>query len=240
MSDTASDTSLSGRIRACGVLPVVALPDPTIAVLLARTLVNAGIPSVEVTFRAQGAPQAIAAIRAEMPTVLVAAGTVLTVGQAGEALDAGAEVIVTPGTSVRVVEYVLARDALIIPGVATPSDILMNLDLGITLQKLFPAGVLGGVAFLRAIYGPFPGVMFMPTGGISAATLGQYLREPNVLACGGTWIASPKAIASHDWIAIGKAAHEAALIAREVRTSERSGSDSRGADEAGAQVGRGS
>lgn len=211
-----------GALASCGVIPVVRLPRVELAVPLALVLRDAGLPCLEVTFRAVGAGEAIAAIRRHVPQVVVGAGTVLTVEQASEAIDAGAAFVVAPGTNPAVVEHVVARGTPMIPGVATPSEIESNLARGIATMKLFPAEVLGGVAFLRAVHGPYPGVRFVPTGGVSAANLAAYLAVPNVLACGGTWIAPSDRLEAGDLEAVAATAAKAASIVRRVRSEERS------------------
>ncbi|HEY6013149.1 MAG TPA: bifunctional 4-hydroxy-2-oxoglutarate aldolase/2-dehydro-3-deoxy-phosphogluconate aldolase [Candidatus Limnocylindrales bacterium] len=177
------------RLRAAGVVLVLRPPEPPLAEAIASTLLAAGIGAVEVTFRAAGAAAAIQRIRTAVPGLLVGAGTVLTRAQASEALEAGAEFVVAPGSSPDVIEAVLDAGVPMIPGVATPTEVEANLARGLTLLKLFPAEVIGGIGMLRALRGPYPGVRFVPTGGIGPANLGSYLAEPNVIACGGSWLA---------------------------------------------------
>jgi 2-dehydro-3-deoxyphosphogluconate aldolase/(4S)-4-hydroxy-2-oxoglutarate aldolase len=238
MGTSTATLALEDKLRACGVLPVVALPRAQDATHLAGILVDAGIPGMEVTFRAAGAPEAIDAIRGTYSSLLVVAGTVLTTEQARAALDAGAQAIVAPGTDPEVIEYVRSREALMVPGVATPSEILVNLRRGIGIVKLFPAEVLGGVGFLRAMHGPFPSVRFVPTGGVTQRNLEGYLSEPNVLACGGTWIAPAGLLAERDWAAIEEMARAAAAIVRKVRpladgSAPRAGSHAQGVPQEG-------
>jgi 2-dehydro-3-deoxyphosphogluconate aldolase/(4S)-4-hydroxy-2-oxoglutarate aldolase len=219
----AGDADPFAVIAACGVVPVVRLPRVELAVPLAETLRDAGLACLEVTFRAAGAAEAIRSIRRAVPDVLVGAGTVLTVRQAAEALDAGATFIVAPGTSPAVVESVLAAGAAMLPGVATPSEIEANLGRGLSTMKLFPAEVLGGAAFLRAVHGPYPAVRFVPTGGISAANLADYLALPNVAAVGGTWIAPSDRLEAGDLDAVARAAAEAVAIVVAARGSASAG-----------------
>ena len=184
---------------------------------LARALLEAGLPCLEITFRAEGAADAIAAIRHEVPEVLVGAGTVLDVAQAADALAAGACFVVAPGTSPSVVEHVTARGILMLPGVATPTEIQANLARGLDTLKLFPAEVVGGIAFLKAVHGPYPGVRFVPTGGVSSANLAAYLALPNVLACGGTWIAPSERLMTGDLAWVRERAAEAAATVAATR-----------------------
>ena len=164
-------------------------PEPPLAEAIASTLLRSGIGAIEVTFRAAGAAAAIERIRTAVPGMLVGAGTVLTRAQAVEALGAGAEFVVAPGSNADVIGTVLDAGVPMIPGVATPTEVEANLARGLTLLKLFPAEVIGGIGMLRALRGPYPGVRFVPTGGIGPANLGSYLAEPNVVACGGSWLA---------------------------------------------------
>lgn len=171
-----------------GIIPVIRLERVEDAVPLARALLEGGIPVAEVTFRTEAAAAGIAAIRRELPQVLVGAGTVLTPDQAAAAVDAGAQFVVSPGSNGRVIERVLAAGIPMIPGVATPTEIEAALERGLQVLKLFPAEVLGGLAMLKALSGPYPQVKFIPTGGISGANLESYLRQKNVLAVGGSWM----------------------------------------------------
>lgn len=211
------DVGVLGSLARCGVIPIVRLPRVEVAIPLARALRDAGLPCLEVTFRAAGAAEAIRAIREHVPDVLVGAGTVLKVEQASEALDAGAAFVVAPGTNPLVIEYVRSRGALMIPGVATPSEIEANLARGIDTLKLFPAEVIGGIGFLKAVHAPYPAVRFIPTGGVSAANLATYLAQPNVAACGGTWIAPSAALESGDLADIAATAQAAAEVVRQTR-----------------------
>lgn len=206
--------SLLQRLKALGILPVVKVGDAAQAPDLARALCRGGLPAAEVTFRTPAAAAAIAAIRREVPEVWVAAGTVRTVGQAQAALEAGAQAIVSPGTNPDVVRYCQGRNAPVIPGCATPTEIEAAAALGLTTFKLFPAEVAGGVALLRALYGPYPDVAFLPTGGISPGNVAAYLAQPNVLACGGTWMAPEALLRAGDFERIEQLAREAAALRR--------------------------
>lgn len=207
------------RIHACGVIPVVLPPIPAVASTLGETLVEAGLPCIEVTFRADGAAQAIERIRAGVPAMLVGAGTVLTLAQARAAIDAGAQFLVSPGTNPEVVDLALREGVPIFPGVATPTEIEANLARGLDVLKLFPAEVLGGVRFLKAVIGPYRAVRFLPTGGIVPGNLGEYLAQPNVIACGGTWIAPPATVEAGNLDAVAQQAREAAGLVRAARAA---------------------
>jgi len=208
---------VNSALRAHGVIPVVQFSDPVLAVPLVDLLVDAGLPCIEITFRAPGAERAIQLVRTQRPEVLVGAGTVLTLAQADAALDAGAQFVVAPGTNPRVVEHVLARGGVMLPGIATPSEIEANLRRGIDVLKFFPAESLGGIGFLRSVHGPFPEVSFVPSGGLSAANLPAYLALANVTAVGGTWIAPRSLLEAGDLESITQAAREAVAIVQHAR-----------------------
>ena len=197
------------------IVPVVVLEELETAVPVALALAEGGLPVAEVTFRTAVAADAIGRIAAETD-VLVGAGTVVRPEQVDEAVAAGARFIVTPGLSLRVIERCRELDVLVIPGVATATEVIAALDQGLDLLKLFPAEAAGGVALLRALRGPFPDVRFVPTGGISAANAASYLALPSVAAVGGSWMVAPELIAARDFAAITRLAREAATLAAEV------------------------
>ena len=176
------------RIEQLGIVPVVKIDDAGQAVPLARALLGGGLPVAEITFRTEAAEDAIRNIVAQVPDMLVGAGTVLTTDQAKRAIDAGVRFIVTPGLSPKVVEFCLEREMPVTPGVATPTDIQTALELGLDILKFFPAEAFGGLSTLKALSAPFGAVRFIPTGGISADNLVDYLMFPKVLACGGSWM----------------------------------------------------
>lgn len=219
------DVTVLDRLGRCGLVPVVPPPSPLVAVELAAALVEAGLPCVEITFRAEGAPEAIERIRAAAPAMTVGAGTVLTVEQVRAAIGAGAQFLVAPGTNPVVVEMAQREGIPILPGVATPSEIEANLARGIGVMKLFPAEVLGGVRFLKAVYGPYRAAMFVPTGGIDTANLAQYLAQPNVLACGGSWMVPPAALAAGDLGSVIRLASEAVELVRAARAARAPGGE---------------
>lgn len=151
------------RIAASGLVPVVRIERAADAPALARTLAAAGLPCIEITFRTDAAADAIRAIRAEAPDVLVGAGTVVSVDQLERALDAGASFIASPGLQADVVQICQARSAPVLPGVYTPTEIMRAMDLGLSVMKLFPASSAGGPAYLQALAGPFPTRQLSPS-----------------------------------------------------------------------------
>ena len=166
------------------VIPVVVIDDADEAVPLARELVAAGMPAIEITLRTPAAIEAIANVASDVPEARVGAGTVLTPRQGEDALAAGAGFLVSPGATPALLDAGLP----LLAGVATPSDVMALLERGITAAKFFPAEASGGVAALRAFAGPFPQVRFCPTGGIDAAKAPAYLALPNVACVGGSWM----------------------------------------------------
>lgn len=182
-----SDTDILDRLGAHRLVPVVVLDDAAHADPLAAALVAGGLPVAEVTFRTAAAPDAIRAMSAR-GDVLVGAGTVLTVTQVDQAVAAGAEFVVSPGTSRAVVERCHEHGVLALPGAVTATEVMAALELGVTTVKFFPAGTSGGAAAVAALAAPFGGVGFVPTGGIGPGNLAEYLALPSVRAVGGSWM----------------------------------------------------
>jgi 2-dehydro-3-deoxyphosphogluconate aldolase/(4S)-4-hydroxy-2-oxoglutarate aldolase len=206
-------TQLSARLETLRVVPVVTIEDARDAAGLAGALAAAGLPIAEITFRTDAAAEAIANIRAARPDLLVGAGTVLDRSTVDRALDAGAEFIVAPGFNPAMVTHAIARGVAVVPGVVTPSEIEAAMSLGLRLLKFFPAEASGGPDYLSALRATYPGVRFMPTGGVKPSNLASYLALCNVIAAGGTWIATSDAIRSQRWDEIARLAAEAVSIA---------------------------
>jgi 2-dehydro-3-deoxyphosphogluconate aldolase / (4S)-4-hydroxy-2-oxoglutarate aldolase len=194
------------------VMPVVVVEDVASAVPLARALVAGGLPAVELTLRTPAALDAIRAIAAEVPEILVGAGTVLDPGQAKGAADAGARFLVSPGATPTLLAGMADTGLPFLPGTATVSEVMAVLEAGLTEMKFFPAEASGGVAFLKAVAGPVPAARFCPTGGITAASAPSYLALPNVGCVGGTWITLPNAVAAGDWARVEELARAAAAL----------------------------
>ena len=202
-----SDT-LARYARTAPVIPVVTIEDPALAVPLARTLVEAGLPVVEVTLRTRRALAAIEAIARDVPDAIVAAGTVHWSDQINNVVDAGAHFIVTPGTTEHLREELAGAPIPAMPGCATVS----LCDHGFGIVKFFPAGPSGGVGWLRAVSAPIPFISFCPTGGIDLTSAPDYLALPNVVCVGGSWMVPKEAVAAGDWATIGRLAREAASL----------------------------
>ena len=197
------------QICRIGIIPVIAIDDAKKAVPLARSLVEGGLPAAEVTFRTCAAEEAMRAIAAEVPEMLLGAGTVLNHEQVDRALAAGAKFIVSPGFNPDTVRYVKAKGGLILPGTATPGEMEQAMAFGLEAVKFFPAEQNGGVAKLKAIAGPYKALKWMPTGGVSAKNLMDYLSFDQVVACGGTWMVKKDLIEAENWAEITRLTREA-------------------------------
>ena len=190
--------SLTDRLHQLRLLPVIALNRAEQAEPLGQTLLAAGLPAAEITFRTPVAAEAIRRLRAAFPELLIAAGTILTPAQVDTALAAGADFIVSPGLNPTTVRHCQQQGIPIIPGVNNPSQVEQALELGLSTLKFFPAEASGGIAMLKALSAVYP-VQFMPTGGISPANVEKYLALPSVIACGGTWMVPNDLIDQGDW-----------------------------------------
>lgn len=205
------------RINQIGIVPVVILEDAKDALPLAEALCAGGLPCAEVTFRTDAAEESIRIMAREFPEMLVGAGTVLTTEQADRAAAAGAKFLVSPGLNPRIVKYCVEKGILITPGCSNPSDIEQALENGLEVVKFFPAEPAGGLKMIKAMAAPYVGVKFMPTGGINAENVRDYLSYDRVLACGGSWMVKDSLIKAEDFDKIAALAKEAAGIVKEVR-----------------------
>ncbi len=210
MSD--ANAALVGRIAAFGLVPVIKLEDAAQSVPLADALCRGGLPVAEVTFRTAAAAESIRRIRDAHPEMCVGAGTVLSVEQAEKALAAGAEFVVTPGFNRPVVEFCLGRGLPVVPGCSGPTDMEMALGYGLSSVKFFPAEASGGLAALKAMAAPYGSLRFMPTGGIDAKNLRDYLAYDRVFACGGSWFVKEDLLAAGDFAAVEKLTAEAVAL----------------------------
>ncbi|MEV7154240.1 MULTISPECIES: bifunctional 4-hydroxy-2-oxoglutarate aldolase/2-dehydro-3-deoxy-phosphogluconate aldolase [Streptomyces] len=192
------------------VVPVVVLPDASVAVPLARALVAGGLPAIEVTLRTPGALDAIRAIADEVPQAVVGAGTVITVEQVDACVTAGARFLVSPGWTPSLLDAMRASGVPFLPGVSTASEVVALLERGVRDMKFFPARAAGGTEYLRSLAGPLPQARFCPTGGIGPATAPEYLALPNVGCVGGSWMVPADAVAERDWARIEALARGAA------------------------------
>lgn len=205
-------SGLLAQLASMRIVPVIVIDDLGAALPLADALVAGGLRCAEVTLRTPGAVEAISRF-AGNADLLVGAGTVLDLDQVNAVVDAGACFVVSPGFDGQVVGRCQQLGVPVLPGTATPTDIQQARQVGLTAVKFFPAETLGGIAALSAMSAPFPGMTFVPTGGVTPANVGAYLQHPSVLAAGGSWMASRRLIAARDWKQIGKLAAEAAGLA---------------------------
>ena len=205
------------RLGKIGIVPVLVLEDAKDAYNLGRALMEGGLPCAEVTFRTEAAEESIRILSRTYPEMLLGAGTVLTIEQVDRAVNAGASFIVSPGTNPEVIEYCVKKNIPIVPGTCTPSNVETCLEYGLELVKFFPAEPCGGLDFIKAIAAPYTGVKFMPTGGINAGNVKEYLKYDRILACGGSWMVKKDLIKAGDFDTIKELTQEAAAIVKEIR-----------------------
>lgn len=205
------------RLKSAGVVPVVVLDRAEDAVPTARALLAGGVDVMEITFRTEAAAASIRAVAEACPEMLVGAGTVITLEQCRQAVACGARFIVAPGFDAEVVRWCVEQDVAVTPGCVTPTEIMAAMKLGLRVVKFFPAGIYGGLKAMKALSAPFGGVRFIPTGGVDAHNLGEYLSAPFVHAVGGSWLCPKVEIAAGHFEQITALCREASGIVREVR-----------------------
>jgi len=184
------------KISGLGIVPVVKIENAEDALPLGRALLDGDLPIAEITFRTSAAEESIKILTKELPNLLVGAGTVLTEDQAKRAVSAGAKFIVSPGFNPKVVDYCIKNNVPVTPGINNPTQIEMALERGIEVVKFFPAEASGGLPLLKSMSTPYPGIKFIPTGGINQNNLCSYLSDNKVLACGGSWMVKAELISS--------------------------------------------
>ncbi|TDC02487.1 bifunctional 4-hydroxy-2-oxoglutarate aldolase/2-dehydro-3-deoxy-phosphogluconate aldolase [Micromonospora fluostatini] len=214
LASAEAGTTVLDVIAGDRLLPVVVLDDAEVAPRLGAALVAGGLRSVEVTLRTPAAVAAIHAL-ADHTALVVGAGTVTSADQVDQVVDAGARFVVCPGFSAAVVRRCQKHGVPVIPGVATPTEIQMALDAGLSVLKFFPAERLGGLPMLEALAAPYPGLRFVPTGGITTANLRGYLDHPSVLAVGGTWMVAAGLLTAGRWDDVTTLTAAALAAARE-------------------------
>ncbi|RKJ41410.1 bifunctional 4-hydroxy-2-oxoglutarate aldolase/2-dehydro-3-deoxy-phosphogluconate aldolase [Acutalibacter sp. 1XD8-33] len=211
---------ISEKIAEIGIVPVIKLETPRRdAGPLARALCTGGVPVAEVTFRAAGAPEAIALMKETCPDMIVGAGTVTAVEQIDQALEAGAAFVVSPGLDPELVEYCQRLGVPVYPGCTTASEYHTALKLGLEVIKFFPAEQSGGLAKIKALAAPFPQFQVMPTGGIGLHNLAEYLACPVIAACGGSYMVTAKLIGEQNWEEITRLCRESREIAAKARAN---------------------
>lgn len=213
------EPALLQQMEESGVIAVLVLDNVQHAVPLARALLAGGVNAMELTLRTPAALDGLKAIRQEVPEMLAGIGTVLTQDQVRAVRDAGAAFGVAPGTNARVIRCAQECGLPFAPGVATPSDVELAIELGCRDLKFFPAEPLGGMSYLKSMAAPYLhlGVRFVPLGGLNVDNAAAYLRDPLILAVGGSWVAPRKLIVNEDWTAIERNARQARDMAFEVR-----------------------
>ena len=205
------------QIGHTGIVPVVVLNNASDAEPLANALIKGGLPCAEVTFRTAAAEESIKIMATKFPEMFVGAGTVLTTEQVDRAIGAGAKFIVSPGFNPKVVEYCIKNNYPICPGIMTPTELEMVLGFGLDVVKFFPAENAGGLKMIKAMAAPYTMMKFMPTGGINATNVRDYLACDKILACGGSWMVKGDLINAGDFAEIERLTREAAAIVKEIR-----------------------
>ena len=209
---SAKTDEIFGRFEEVGIIPVVVLNDAKDAGPLGKALMEGGLPAAEVTFRTDAAEESIRIMSSEFPDMLVGAGTVLTTEQVDRAVAAGAKFIVAPGLDEEVVQYCIDRDIPVCPGTQTASEMMKVLKMGLTHVKFFPAENAGGLKMIKAIGAALTKLKFMPTGGISADNVLDYLRDDKIFCCGGSWMVKSDMIRAGKFDEIKEKVREAAEL----------------------------
>ena len=208
-------TTLTEQLRTIKIVPVIALDNAADAVPLGAALRKSGIPVAEITFRSPAAAEAIRRLRDADPDILIAAGTVLNAAQAKAAQQAGADFIVSPGFNPNTVKACQDMDIPITPGINNPTAIEAALEHGIDTVKYFPAEASGGIPMLKALLAPYAMLKIMPTGGINAKNIRDYLAIKNVIACGGSWMVEKSLLAAQNWAEVERLGKEAVALVQE-------------------------
>ncbi|MDO4371592.1 MAG: bifunctional 4-hydroxy-2-oxoglutarate aldolase/2-dehydro-3-deoxy-phosphogluconate aldolase [Clostridia bacterium] len=206
--------SVLDSLAKSGIVPVVVLENAQDAVPTAKALLKGGISVMEITFRTAAAADSIKAVAEGCPEMLVGAGTVITLDQCKQAVACGAKFIVSPGFDAEVVGWCVENGVAVTPGCVTPSEIMAAMKFGLKVLKFFPAGIYGGLAAMKALSGPFGGVKFIPTGGVNAQNIGEFIAAPFIHAVGGSWVCPKADIAAGNFDKItelSKQARNAAL-----------------------------
>lgn len=200
-----------------GIIPVVVIEDAKDAEALGKALKEGGLACAEITFRTTAAEDSIKIMTEKFPEMPVGAGTVLTVEQVDKAVAAGAKFIVSPGLNPDVVAHCIKMGIPIIPGTCTPTDVEKAMTFGLDVVKFFPAEPAGGLNFIKAIAAPYTGIKFMPTGGINAGNVRDYLKYDRIIACGGSWMVKGDLIKTGNFKKITELTAEASRIVKEIR-----------------------
>ena len=208
---------MNEQMAAYGVVPVVVLNNEKDALPLAKALVEGGLPCAEVTFRPAAADGSIKAMAEAYPEMLVGAGTVLTIDQVDRAVNAGAKFIVSPGFDPEIVDYCLEKEIPVFPGCITPSEVAQAVKRGLKVVKFFPAEQFGGVSTIKALAAPYTMVKFMPTGGVNAKNLNDYLSCDKIICCGGSWMVKGDLVEAGEFDKIKEMTKEAVELVKTIR-----------------------
>ena len=208
---------ITERFEKLGVVPVVVLENAKDAVPLATALVEGGLPCAEVTFRTEAAEESICLMTEQFPEMLVGAGTVLTVEQVDAAVGAGAKFIVSPGFDAEIVDYCLKNQIPVFPGCISPSEVAQAVKRGLKVVKFFPAEPAGGISMIKAMAAPYTGLKFMPTGGINAKNLEEYLSSDKIVCCGGSWMVKGELVKNGEFNKIRQLTEEARRLVDSIR-----------------------
>jgi 2-dehydro-3-deoxyphosphogluconate aldolase/(4S)-4-hydroxy-2-oxoglutarate aldolase len=211
------EASFFDRIYSLGLIPVVEIDSADMAVPLAESLYEGGLPIIEVTLRTVAALESIRQISKKVPKVLVGAGTIINPEQARMAREASAQFYVSPGLDEETVLWAQKNDLSIVPGAVTPTEIIKGLRLGLKYLKFFPAEASGGLKAIKAISDPFPDVRFIPTGGVNADNLAEYPQADKIHAAGGSWMAKRQIIKKRRFEEILRLTKEASAIVKKIR-----------------------
>lgn len=214
-----NDSALAARqkaalrlLRDAGILPIVTVDSLDQARAVAEALQRGGLHSIELTLRTPIALAALAMLKHEYPALVIGAGTVLTPEHIAAAEQAGADFLVTPGASPSMIRALAACALPVVPGAATPSELLTLAEHGFQVAKLFPAAAVGGITMLKALHGPLPDLMFCPTGGIGESDAAGYLAQPNVACIGGSWMVPKSWLHEQQWDKVADSAAKARAI----------------------------
>ena len=210
-------STMADKFEELGVIPVVVLNDVKDALPLAKALYEGGLPCAEVTFRTAAAEESIRLMTEKFPEMLVGAGTVLTTEQVDAAVKAGAKFIVSPGFDPEIVDYCLKKEIPVLPGCISPSEVAQAVKRGLKTVKFFPAEQAGGVAMIKAMAAPYTGIKFMPTGGINAKNLEDYLSFDKIVCCGGSWMVKGDMIKAGEFDKIKDMTAEAVSLVKKIR-----------------------
>lgn len=209
-----TQNELLAQVAEKKIVPVVKLDRVEDAKPLCEALCAGGLPVAEITFRTDAAEESIRTAVREFPEMMVGAGTVVNVEQAKRALDAGAKFLVSPGFSAKVTEFAIDNDVLVFPGTCTPTEVMLAMEYGLKVVKFFPAKQYGGLDTIKALAAPFPSMKFMPTGGVNAGNIQEFLAFDKIIACGGSWMVKDSFVKEGNFEEIRKLTAEAVSLVK--------------------------